>query len=323
MARQWRIEYEGAFYHVLSRGNERREIFFDDEDRDLFLEILGKMAARFDIAIFAYVLMDNHYHLLLKTNKANISRAMQWLGTTYTRRFNLKNQRSGHLFQGRFKNFLVENEKYLVTLSCYIHRNPLRAGLVKRLAHYPWSSYPAYAYGKPCPCWLSPDAIIAFFSDKNHRHLYRKLVQDFSGEEKSLWEDFRHGLFFGSQEFVERIKTKYLPDRGISDVEVPQKKRVLREENIARLLERAAPVLGEESKDFVSRGKVRASIRDQRDLLIYFLWSTGWYSNAEIGNVFGLGFSSVSRRVSVIRSQMAENPGLREKLKNLNAIIKV
>ena len=151
MTRQWRIEFEGAYYHILSRGNERRNIFHDNDDRISFLEILGKMSERFEVEVYAYVLMNNHYHLLLKTNKPNISKSMQWFGNTYTRRYNIKHRRSGHLFQGRFKNFLVENDEYLTLLSCYIHRNPLRAGTVERLVDYPWSSYPMYANGKKSP----------------------------------------------------------------------------------------------------------------------------------------------------------------------------
>jgi REP element-mobilizing transposase RayT len=102
----------------------------------LFLGTIGRMSERFDNDIFAYVLMDNHYHLLLRTPKANLSRSMQWLGTTYTRRFNLEHFQSGHLFQGRYKSILVENDAYLMQLSYYIHNNPLRAGIVKRLIDY-------------------------------------------------------------------------------------------------------------------------------------------------------------------------------------------
>ena len=94
---------------------------------------MGEMSDRFDVDIFAYVLMNNHYHILFRTNKPNLSKAMQWLGVTYTRRFNNRHARSGHLFQGRFKSLIVENDTYLVRLSCYIHRNPLRARIVKRL----------------------------------------------------------------------------------------------------------------------------------------------------------------------------------------------
>jgi REP element-mobilizing transposase RayT len=134
MARAWRIEFEGALHHVLSRGNERRDIFFGDADRRRFLDTLDDMAQRFEIEVFAYVLMGNHYHLLLCTARANLSRAMQWLGVTYANRLNAMHSRSGHLFQGRFKNMLVQNDAYLLQLSYYIHRNPLRTKMVERLA---------------------------------------------------------------------------------------------------------------------------------------------------------------------------------------------
>jgi len=172
MARPWRIEFEGALYHVLSRGNEQKDIFRDNEDRVSFLHCLGEMSVRFETDIFAYVLMGNHYHILLRTNLANLSRAMQWMGATYTRRFNNRHLRSGHLFQGRFKNIIVQNDAYLMQLSCYIHRNPLRAGIVKRLADYTWSSYPAYAYGKTHPEWLNPDIILSQFRTKERHRLY-------------------------------------------------------------------------------------------------------------------------------------------------------
>ena len=158
MARAWRIAYEGALYHVLSRGNERRDIFLDDEDRRLFLTGLAEAGERFAVDVFAYVLMGTHYHLLLRTRRANLSKAMQWLGLSYTTRFNFKQSRSGHLFQGRFKSMLVQNDAYLLQLSYYIHRNPLRAGMVERLADYRWSSYRAYAYEKRAPEGRDGDA---------------------------------------------------------------------------------------------------------------------------------------------------------------------
>ena len=136
------------------------EIFLDDDDRADFIKALGEMSERFEISVFAYVFMNNHYHLLLQTRRANLSKSMQWLGTTYTRRFNLRHHRSGHLFQGRYKSFLIENEAYLFQLSCYIHRNPLRAGLNDRLADYPWSSYRVYAYRQKPPSWLETDLIL-------------------------------------------------------------------------------------------------------------------------------------------------------------------
>ncbi|MCP4350609.1 MAG: hypothetical protein GY795_34510 [Desulfobacterales bacterium] len=140
MARQWRIGFPGALYHVLSRGNNRQNIFFSDGDRQMFPDLVGEFAERFSIDVYAYVLMSSHYHILLKTKENNLSKSMQWFGTAYTRRFNIRNRRTGHLFQGRFKSIIAENDAYLLRLSCYIHRNPLRAGLVRRLSDYRRSS---------------------------------------------------------------------------------------------------------------------------------------------------------------------------------------
>ena len=227
MSRAWRIEFDGALYHV-ARGNARQDIFVDDRDRLLFIDLIGEMAVRFEIDVYAWVFMGNYYHLLLKTNRANLSKSMQWFGANYTRKYNIRHKRSGHLFQGRFKSFLIENDSYLMRLSCYIHRNPLRAGIVKRLVDYPWSSYIVYAYGKKSPDWLMTELILSFFTggQKVKIQKYRKKAQYYVHEEKNLWEAFRHGLFFGTLEFVKKMGKKYLPDTPHK--EQPQQRDTLR-----------------------------------------------------------------------------------------------
>ena len=321
MARPWRIEFEGALYHVLSRGNEQKDIFWDNQDRESFLNCLGEVSARFETDIFAYVLMDNHYHILLRTNRANLSKAMQWLGATYTRRFNNKHLRSGHLFQGRFKNIIVQNDAYLMQLSCYIHRNPLRAGMVKRLADYTWSSYPAYAYGKVHLKWLNLDLILAQFSTKERHRLYREKVQRYSKEEKRLWEDFRHGLYLGTREFVEDLKSTFLPDSV--HAEVPQQAKLLRLSNPKVLLEKAARILDCNVADYRSSLRISEPHRDNRDLLIYLLWETGLYKNQEIGELFGLTYSSISRRVNITRSRTSNDSKFKQQFKQLKSQIKM
>ncbi|MDR4509382.1 MAG: transposase [Candidatus Brocadiaceae bacterium] len=310
MAMQWRIEFEGAYYHVLSRGNERRNIFSDNDDRVLFLDTLGKMSDRFEVEVYAYALMDNHYHLLLKTNKPNISKGMQWFGTTYTRQYNIKHKRNGHLFQGRFKSFLIENNEYLMLLACYIHRNPLRAGIVRRLVDYPWSSYSVYAYGKKSPEWLRTTPILSLLDTNDKHKVYRKMVQDYSREEKGIWEDFRHGLFLGSQKFVDHIKSKYLSEN--TDVEISQKRQVLRDTNPEKILKIAAKVLKCDTDVFLQSSRISDSDKLNRDLLIYLLWSTGWYNNQEIGNLFGLGYSSISRRVTIMKSMISKDSKIKK-----------
>ncbi|MBI5394427.1 MAG: transposase, partial [Verrucomicrobia bacterium] len=127
MARPIRVEYEGAVYHVMARGNERRAIFHSDADRQLFLQTVAGMVLQFGVLLHVYCLMPNHYHLVVETPQGNLSRAIGWLQVTYTVRFNARHRRSGHLFQGRFKAQLVEADDYGQELVRYVHLNPVRS----------------------------------------------------------------------------------------------------------------------------------------------------------------------------------------------------
>ena len=322
MTRQWRIEYKDALYHVMSRGNEQCDIARDDADRERFLEILGQMCKRHGVGVHAYVLMNNHYHLLLRTPQGNLSRSMQWLAVTYTRYFNLRHSRSGHLFQGRFKSFLVENDAYLMQLSCYIHRNPVRAAAVARLADYRWSSYQAYAYGKGRAAWLTTSLISSLFDGKDKHGAYRLQVQRYAEEEKRIWEDVKHGLLLGGEKFVEKIRNRFLPDRqGCADM--PQKKKMAKTANIETRLKKAALALGLDMGETVLRGRVRRDEQERRDLLLYSLWESGHYTNHETGKLFGLGYSAVSRRAHGIRRRLGVEPALQRALERAKSLIKI
>jgi REP element-mobilizing transposase RayT len=321
MARAWRIEYPGALYHVLSRGNERRDIFFDDRDRHLFLTTLGEMSQRFGVEIFAYALMPNHYHLLMRTHRPNLSRSMHWFGVTYTNRLNARHNRTGHLFQGRFKSILVENDAYLIQLSCYIHRNPLRAGMVERLADYPWSSYLAYAYGLKPPEWLSTELILSSFGGRSKHLAYRQKVRAYAREEKSLWEDFRHGLFLGSKGFIEQMRKKYLPENPHS--ELPQQRSLARLINPQELLERAAQEIGCDVEIVRRSRRISPTFRDDRDVLVYFMWTTGILTNAQIGQIFGLTYSSISHIVKGVKDRLAYERELGEKIERIHSQFKI
>ncbi len=321
MARQWRIEYEGAFYHVLSRGIEQRDIFCDDVDRFNFLNILERMSDRFNIDTYAYVLMTNHYHLLIRTNASNLSRSMHWLGTTYTGHFNRRHSRRGHLFQGRFKSIIVENDAYLIQLSYYIHRNPVRAGLVKRLVGYRWSSYPNYAYGRTYPKWLKTDLLLSQFAIGDKHKAYREKVQEYAREEERIWEDVRHSLILGTEEFIDRIKSTYL--EGEPHKEIPQQRMILKNHDSAALLSKGAEILKCNIEIFRQASRIKDSQKEDRDLLIYLLWEQGRYKNSEIGTPFGLGYSSVSRRVSIMKSKLEKNRELQRKYEKIKSLIKM
>ena len=321
MGRAWRIEYEGALYHILSRGNEQGNIFYDNTDRWRFLDTIGDLSERLAVDIFAYVLMDNHYHLLLKTRRANLSKAMQWFGTTYTRRFNNRHNRSGHLFQGRFKSIIIENDAYLMQLSCYIHRNPLRAGIVKRLADYRWSSYLAYGYGKSRPDWLSTKLILSQFAHEDEHKQYREKVQKYSKEEKRLWEDFRHGLFLGSKRFVTRLRKQHMPKKP--DKEISAHRRSAASLDPGKISDRAARLLGCDVEELKKLSRVSGSQKEKRDIIIYLVWQTGLLTNEKIGAIFDLTYSSVSHSVKAVKSAMAKEHKFRDYIEDLNSQFKV
>ncbi|HUU40191.1 MAG TPA: transposase [Desulfatiglandales bacterium] len=311
MTRPWRIEYEGAYYHVLSRGNERKDIFYGDKDRKLFVDTLGEVSDRFSVDIFAFVFMSNHYHVLLRTNRANLSKAMQWLGVTYTRRFNNAYGRSGHLFEGRFKSIVVENDAYVLELSCYIHRNPLRAGIAKRLVDYPWSSYPVYAYGRKGPDWLKTDLIRSFFSDEDYHKAYREKVQRYAGEENRLWEDFRHGVIMGTQQFVDRVKSRYVSERPHR--EIPQQRGLVGRIDATMLLNKASQLLKCDVEWFREAGRLYGKDKENRDLLVYLLWERGAFTNGEIGDFFGVTYTAVSHIVKKVKGQFKTDRDYRQK----------
>jgi putative transposase len=321
MARQWRIEYPGAMYHVLSRGNNRQDIFQSDDDRRLFLDLLEELSSRFKINIYAYVLMSNHYHLLLQTHEKNLSRAMQWFGTTYTRHYNLRNRQSGHVFQGRFKSIIVENETYLLRLSCYIHRNPLRAGIVGRLASYAWSSFTYYAYAKKPANWLKTELILSQLHGGKPHEIYRRMVQQYSKEEGSIWEDVRHGLIYGSRYFVRKIRDRYLLPQ--KDAELPQHNSIFSGVSPDEIASRACEMLGLDIEAVCQARRMLSSEKDKRDLIIYLLRDIGGFSNREIGLVFNLTYSSVSRRVSETGGRLKKDKDMYNQYDVLKSKIKV
>jgi REP element-mobilizing transposase RayT len=321
MGRAWRIEYEGGLYHVLSRGNDRKDIFYDDKDRHTFLDVIGEMADSYCADIFAYVLMSNHYHLLLRTNQANLSKSMQWLALTYTRRFNNRNFRSGHLFQGRFKSIIIQNDSYLMRLSCYIHRNPLRAGIIDRLVEYPWSSYKYYAYGGKAPDWLKTEPILAQFRAKDRHKAYREKVQQYADEEKNLWEDFRHGMIIGTKDFVDKIRSKYLPDNFHK--EIPHHRALGKSIDPERLLHKAARIANCDI-DFIRHSRrIPKSMKEDRDLLVYLVWKTCMLTNEETGRLFGMTYSAISHILSSMRTRLQEDSNLMDKFNHIYSLCKM
>lgn len=220
MARKPRALFEGGIYHVTSRGNERQAIFRDDRDRNRFLERLADSAATYQVRVYLYCLMPNHFHLLVETPLGNLDRFMGSLLTGYTVYFNRRYQRVGHLMQGRYGAQVVEGNQYLLKLSRYIHLNPVQTkGIVERplserlrlLRNYPWSSLQEYV-GKSKPCgWLSRGPVLAQVAGSykiNQANTYARYIE--AGLAKTDEEFIRlmrkRGMAIGSDSFVENVK---------------------------------------------------------------------------------------------------------------------
>jgi putative transposase len=274
MARPLRIEFAGALYHVTSRGNERREIFFSDEDRATFLGVLGDVVVRFDWLCHAYCLMGNHYHLLVETPEANLSKGMRQLNGVYTQLINRTQRRVGHLFQGRFKGILVQKEAYLLEVARYIVLNPVRAGMVADPAAWGWSSYRATAGLEPKPPYLTTDGLLSAFGEPARVAMagYAGFVASGIGR-ASLWQELKGQIYLGSDAFVEAMQRYIRPDQPLQEIPLRQRR------GPARPLEYYA-------ERFADRDRAMAEA-----------YRTGAFSMQSIGEHFRVGRMTVSRAV--------------------------
>ncbi len=322
MARQLRVDYIGAFHHVMARGNERRDIFLTDGDRNAFLKVIAETSNRFMLKIIAYVLMRNHYHLLLQSNGARLSKGMHWLGTTYTTRYNLNHQRIGHLFQGRFKSILVQNESYLLRLSYYIHRNPVRARLVDRLRDYIWSSCRFYTNAKERkPDWLNTELLLSQFPSPNPANAYLRAIEAFAIEEESLRDELKCGIILGTDEFTLKMK-KELSSSG-KTTNLPILDSTLRRMDPHVVIKAASGFLGCNFDELIKGPRIKRKDRFNRDFILYLLWQSGKMTNQEIGRIFNLTFSAVSRRVRYMKEELCLNKDLQIQIEEIKSIIKV
>jgi REP element-mobilizing transposase RayT len=273
MARPLRIEYAGALYHVTSRGDGREAIYLEDNDRELFLGVLGEVCEQFNWAIHAWCEMTNHYHLLVETPDGNLSKGMRHLNGVYTQRFNRKHQRVGHVFQGRFKAILVDKESYLLELARYIVLNPVRAGMVESAEHWRWSSYRLTAGLDAVPAWFDSDWLLGAFSPKRSTAIRKYMEFVANGvQQPSPWQYLKQQVFLGDDDFVAR-SLKKASGRRLSEV--------------PRIQRRAKPkTLDEYSAEAPDRNQA-----------MYDAYRGGGYTLSEIGDYFGLHYSTVSLAV--------------------------
>jgi len=225
MGRVPRIEFEGALYHVMSRGNRQENIFLDDKDYELFMAVLDEACTRTGWRIHAFVLMRNHYHFLLETPEPNLVDGMRWLQGTYTKRFNLRHKLWGHLFQGRYKALLIDPQQdYFKTVGNYIHLNPARAHCfdpkTQLLQTFKWSSYPLYLSQEPRPTWLNVNRLLGAhgledspaglsqFAELTQGRASLVAYSKNPAEFDEAWSQIRRGWAFGDNDFKEALQER-------------------------------------------------------------------------------------------------------------------
>jgi REP element-mobilizing transposase RayT len=229
MARPLRIEYANAWYHILNRGRRGESIFADNHDYIGFINLLQNTSEQWNLRVAAYCLMPNHYHLLVQTPDANISRCMRHIDGVYTQRFNRRHQCDGPLFRGRYKSILVEADNYLLILVRYIHRNPLKAGLTDDLSRYNWSSHRGYLSTAEKWNWLHKNFILSMLSKSGGERVknYRQFIsaEDEDGDKTSqVLDKKRWPAILGSASFINKVKERFFPEK-VND-EVPQSREL-------------------------------------------------------------------------------------------------
>lgn len=272
MARPLRIQFPGAVYHVTSRGNGRQAIYLSSSDRRLFLETLNQTAERYRWRCYAWCLMDNHYHLVIETPEANLSSGMRQLNGVYTQLFNRRHGRVGHLFQGRFKAVLVDQDSYLLEVVRYTLLNPVRAGFVKAAGLWPWSSYRAMIGKTIAHDWLVRDPLLSLFSEHHLSAIkaFIRFVRE-GARQPTLWANLRAQLYLGDEQFVERTRNQIRINGDMA--EIPRTQREPRPREIAYFRQTYS----------------------ERDEGIVRAYATGAYTMNQIARCYNIHYSTVSR----------------------------
>jgi putative transposase len=274
MARPIRLEFPDAIYHVTTRGSDGGDIFVDDQDRQQFLSVLGEVVARTGWLVHAYVLMDNHYHLIIETPKSNLSRGMRQLNGVYTQRYNTRHACGGRVFQGRFKAILLERNEKLLEVCRYVVLNPIRLKAAKIISRYRWSSYRATAGEIQAPAWLNTSWTLEHFgrSSSVAQRKYAEFVEAGVGLPSPL-EKVKAQVLLGSPAFVKKMKQLLL-----NKADIKRGKKQIKRPSLASL--------------FPSKVRKEKSLRNAAIKLAYQEYG---YTMAAIADAAQIHFSTVSK----------------------------
>jgi len=319
MSRPLRIEYPGAWYHILNRGRRKEVIFTEPGDYKLFIKGLKEASETWQLRVAAYCLLPNHYHLLVQTPAGNISRAMRHVDGVYTQRFNRIHGHDGSLFRGRFKSILVDADSYLLQLIRYIHHNPLKAGLAKRLNSYEWSSHRVYVSTRENRSWLYTEKILSMLHahEPERRRAYLQLM---SRDEDDILADVykmeRWPSLLGSEEFIKKTKERFFPVTLNEDI--PQMKDLVPE--VERIKKAVCEAYGV-TENTLSKSQ-RGIFNESRNVAVYLTRLLRGDSLNRIGEEFEIRkYSSVSSIIERMKVELGRNKELKNRVDKVRSAI--
>lgn len=321
MARPLRILFPDAWYHVMNRGRRGDLIFQDKGDYYTFISLVKDCVEMWNIRVVAYCLMGNHYHILLQTPDANLSRCMRHINGVYTQYFNRTHGLDGHLFRGRYKSILVDSDSYLLELLRYIHRNPLEAGMVDRLESYKWSSHKGYLSKSEIWNWLHKDYVLKIFSNKKNDALrrYRNFVRKEIPEEiNRILGSKKWPSVIGNERFVDWVKNTFFIQKR--HVEVPESKAL--SPDFGKIKETVCRLYGVKEEDlFISR---RGITNEPRNIAIFLVRHLKGSKLDEIGREFDIRkYSSVSTIIERTKQRAIKDRKFKKRIEEIKLDLKV
>ena len=320
MSRPLRIEYPGAWYHVMNRGRRSEITFPEHKDYYRFIDLLIESCELWNIRISAYCLMPNHYHLLIHTPDGNLSRCMRHINGVYTQRYNKAHGCDGQLFRGRFKSILVEGDPYLLQLVRYIHRNPVRATLTKNMDNYKWSSHVGYISKAKKWDWLHKDFILSILNSDPTSQIsaYRHFVRmDESEELLGVLESPKWPPFLGGKQFLDWVRKVFFENKR--EKEVPDS--VYLAPDLSQI--KAVVCDHYNIQESILQKTQRGITNEPRDVAIYLTRMLRQEGLRGIGKNFGLSnYSSVSTAIDRVKSQMDKNRIFRSQIEKIKQKIK-
>jgi REP-associated tyrosine transposase len=308
MSRKPRVHFPGAVYHVISRGNQKQTIFEDRNDFRQFRNFLEDAQRRFAVRLYAYVLMPNHFHLLLEVRSHPLFKLMQTLLYRYTRYFNNRHRKVGHLFQGRYRAILCDKDSYLLELVRYLHLNPVRAGLAKHVTQYPWSSHAVFLKGRD-ESGVAVEEVLSYLSKRRTEAVrkYTEFVSEGGGQgHRDDFYEVKEQRYLGDDEFIERVEKEREKLEDTSTV------RLTIDEAVKDTLRH----FGANIKETLDKKRGHEASR-LRALAAYVGREVGGIKLSEMAGYFRRDLSTLSFRIKKLEQRMTEEPRLRQQINQL------